>query len=71
MREILFRGKTIKGEWIEGSLLQSDPKKIVLPEIRFYYEYEKGKHCLISKMVIPETVGHDLIKWLESEVETE
>jgi uncharacterized phage protein (TIGR01671 family) len=57
MREILFRGKTEAGKWVEGSLLQADPKKLILPEIRFYCEYEKGRHCLVSKDVIPETIG--------------
>jgi len=53
MREILFRGKTKTGEWIEGSLDQSQQTGrgeilIRTHDMELYWN---------SKMVIPETIG--------------
>jgi uncharacterized phage protein (TIGR01671 family) len=59
-REILFRGKTEKGEWVYGVYYKQD----------HYYNEEVEKHCIITSTdtlgndmdldfceVIPETVG--------------
>lgn len=51
-REILFRGKTITGEWIQGSLIVFGDRTFIYPtngsqEDYHFYGYE----------VIPETVG--------------
>lgn len=49
MREILFRGKTILGKWIEGDLLQYlGCGKVYIAQ---YYKGAGGQE------VIPETVG--------------
>jgi uncharacterized phage protein (TIGR01671 family) len=51
MREILFRGKTEKGKWIEGDLYQSRLKSIFM--ISYYTEYGNR----MTEVVNPETVG--------------
>ena len=51
MREILFRGKTEKGEWIEGDLYQSRLKSIFM--ISRYTEHGNR----MTEVVNPETVG--------------
>ena len=49
MREILFRGKTEKGEWVQGDLSQhTTGKKFIRC---------KNKNALCSYEVIPETIG--------------
>lgn len=67
MREILFRGKTYKGEWVEGSLHQytvetpsKTEKHCKIQEINFAYQDETEFDCTMSgfdEEVIPETVG--------------
>lgn len=54
MREILFRGKTDKGEWVEGDFLNGgyDYKTAIRVKI-----YGGGIHCAEVIKVIPETVG--------------
>lgn len=51
MREILFRGKTKKGKWIEGDLCQSRLKSIFM--ISQYTEHGNR----MTEVVNPETVG--------------
>ena len=51
MREILFRGKTAEGKWIEGDLYLSRLKSIVM--ISYYTEHGNR----MTKTVNPETVG--------------
>ena len=49
MREILFRGKTLEREWVQGDLSQhTTGKKFIRC---------KNKNALCSCEVIPETVG--------------
>ena len=49
MREILFRGKTLEREWVQGDLSQhTTGKKFIRC---------KNKNALCSYEVIPETVG--------------
>ena len=73
MREILFRGKTDKGKWIEGDLYQSRLKSIFM--ISRYTEHGNR----MTEVVNPETVGQytgrnvgadklfegDIIEWVE------
>lgn len=47
MREILFRGKTDKGEWVQGDLSQHKTGK----------KFIKCGNAIRSYEVIPETVG--------------
>lgn len=51
MREILFRGKTEKGEWIEGYYLNRSNDKEDIHAIMEKYP------ATTSKIVLPETVG--------------
>ncbi len=55
MREILFRGKTNKGEWVEGSLVIALGWSLILgkrqKEYRIYDLHDNYKR------VIPETIG--------------
>ena len=51
MREILFRGKTDKNEWVEGCLLYDEENNEA-----FIAEYFEDKAAYIRK-VLPETVG--------------
>ena len=51
MREILFRGKTEKGKWIEGDLYKSRLKSIFM--ISYYTEHGNR----MTEVVNPETVG--------------
>ena len=51
MREILFRGKTDKGEWVEGCLLFDTEQNEA-----YIAEYFEDKAAYIRE-VIPETVG--------------
>lgn len=51
MREILFRGMTEKGKWIEGDLYQSRLKSIFM--ISRYSEHGNR----MTEVVNPETVG--------------
>ena len=50
MREILFRGKTDKGEWVEGGILALDDYVAICS----YVDYH-GWHDFIE--IIPETTG--------------
>ncbi len=63
MREILFRGKTESGEWVEGSLV---PIKVNCDEKGYeiidedgieYYELDYYNPSYCSDTVIPETIG--------------
>ena len=51
MREILFRGKTEKGKWIEGDLYQSRLKSVFM--ISYYTEHGNR----MTEHIIFETVG--------------
>ena len=49
MREILFRGKTDEGDWIEGDLFCNNARRYIrYPENETYFTHDR---------VIPETVG--------------
>lgn len=59
MREILFRGKTDKGEWVQGSLIKRKIGCFIVDEnnrcalknaTEYLFDFE-------SKLVIPETIG--------------
>ena len=53
MREILFRGQTASGEWVEGDLLINSRNELTLTYIRYSVNdisYSRAK-------VFPETVG--------------
>ena len=56
MREILFRGKTCNGEWVQGHLCKDEFGKIYI----IHYVPNKYKNVLPDREVIlvdPETVG--------------
>ena len=46
MREILFRGKTENGEWLEGDLMHNTDRQSII-----------GVPFFCMKKVIPETIG--------------
>ena len=54
MREILFRGKRLNGEWVEGSLLCVGGSCYVCPKI---YSVENKLNMYSSIEVDPATVG--------------
>jgi uncharacterized phage protein (TIGR01671 family) len=55
MREILFRGKTIKGEWVKGVPFFEEERCYIIEELFICDEYD----CTgaVNSMVLPETVG--------------
>lgn len=63
MREILFRGKTKAGEWIEGSLISDNKRCWIVREQYYsiipfgYSDYGKEKIELFKEEIISETVG--------------
>lgn len=55
MREILFRGKTEKGEWVQGVPFVEEERCYIIEDLFICDEY----NCTgaVNSMVIPETVG--------------
>ena len=55
MREILFRGKTDKGEWVQGVPFFEEDRCYIIEDLFICNEYD----CTgaVNTMVIPETVG--------------
>ena len=55
MREILFRGKTDKGEWVQGVPFFEEERCYIIEDLFICDEYD----CTgaVNTMVIPETVG--------------
>ena len=55
MREILFRGKTQKGEWVQGVPFFEEKRCFIIEDLFICDEYD----CTgaVNSMVIPETVG--------------
>lgn len=55
MREILFRGKTEKGEWVQGVPFVEEERCYIIQDLFICEEYD----CTgaVNSMVIPETVG--------------
>lgn len=54
MREILFRGKSISGDWVYGSLVQVKGECIIIPEDA---EHWGGAEFNVGHCVDPVTVG--------------
>jgi uncharacterized phage protein (TIGR01671 family) len=54
-REILYRGKTEKGEWVKGVPFFEEDRCYIIEDLFICGEYD----CTgaVNKMVIPETVG--------------
>jgi uncharacterized phage protein (TIGR01671 family) len=60
MREVLFRGKTYKGEWVEGNFIDwgNHVQVYIFPLLNYATSYGLGMSIDIhAKAVIPETVG--------------
>lgn len=59
MRNILFRGRDLKGRWREGSLIVINVKKPIHKDVKPYKEYYiKGQDFgSVEKEVDPETIG--------------
>lgn len=63
MREILFRGKTEDGRWVNGSLLRGINRYIDGNEVMYIYPVDTRIHDYgvvsgyFGERVIPETVG--------------
>ena len=60
MREILFKGKTKTGEWIEGNFIDwgNHVQVYIFPLLNYATSYGLGDSISIhAKAVIPETVG--------------
>ena len=64
MREILFRGKTIKGEWVEGCLINAKEYCCILEDEEKVHPTEYPYLCNktgcidgYATPIIPETVG--------------
>ena len=59
MREILFRGKTDKGEWVQGSLIKRNIGCFIVDENNKCALRKASEHLFDfeSNLVIPETVG--------------
>lgn len=60
MREILFRGKTYKGDWIEGNFIDwgNHVQVYIFPLLDFATSYDLGASIrMYAQAVIPETVG--------------
>ena len=57
MREILFRGKTEKGEWVQGVPFFEEKRCYIIEDLFICDEYD----CTgaVNSMVIPETVGQN------------
>ena len=55
MREILFRGKTEKGEWVYGAPFFEEDRCYIIDDLFICDEYD----CMgaVNHWVIPETVG--------------
>lgn len=55
MREILFRGKTDKGEWVKGVPFFEEERCYIIQDLFICDEYA----CTgaVNSMVLPETVG--------------
>ncbi len=55
MREILFRGKTDKGEWVQGIPFFEEERCYIIEDLFICDEYD----CTgtVNSMVIPSTVG--------------
>ena len=55
MREILFRGKTDKGEWVYGVPFFEEERCYIIEDLFICDEYD----CTgaVNTMVIPETIG--------------
>ena len=55
MREILFRGKTDKGEWVRGVPFLKEERCYIIEDLFVCDEYD----CTgaVNTMVIPETIG--------------
>lgn len=55
MREILFRGKTNKGEWVQGVPFFEEDRCYIIEDLFICDEYD----CTgaVNTMVIPETIG--------------
>lgn len=60
MREILFRGKTYNGKWVEGNFIDwgNHVQVYIFPLLDYATSYDLGTSIQIhAKAVIPETVG--------------
>lgn len=59
MREILFRGKTKEGEWVQGDYTKGfrHPDEAKLEDMIYMFSGEPGKWQFDYASVIPETVG--------------
>ena len=55
MREILFRGKTDKGEWVQGVPFFEEDRCYIIEDLFICDEYD----CTgaVNSMVIPSTIG--------------
>ena len=59
MREILFRGKTQSGEWVEGVAIFADDKSFILnnAKVEFVKGYNENHLNFVLQEFLPETVG--------------
>lgn len=59
MREILYRGKTSNGEWLEGFAIFADGKTFILFDAKIVFDkaYPENKLNFMLAEVIPETIG--------------
>ena len=59
MREILFKGKTTKGEWVEGLPTRKHPLDKEINRIQLLDDYYENDITMFFcvKDIIPETVG--------------
>lgn len=74
MREILFKGKTENGRWIEGDLINYESGEVAILEKFSKYGYEATEICRRTK-VLPETIcqliqtdkvrvwENDIVRW--------
>ena len=61
----LYRGKTNKGEWVEGYLFVDDIMKETFI-ISCYYSIDDGSVCIFQ--VLPKTVGRYMGSWDKNDV---
>ena len=60
MREILFRGKTYKGQWVEGNFIDwgNHVQVYIFPLLDFATSYDLATSIrMYAQAVIPETIG--------------